>query len=73
MTANATGLPVLAGPVEATVLGNALVQLIACHELANLAQGRAVVSAMSGLSRFEPQDQAPWNAAYERYRELLES
>jgi rhamnulokinase len=54
MTADATGLPVLAGPVEATVLGNALVQLIALGEIADLAQARQIVGDMGGIRRFEP-------------------
>src|SRR5690606_30644202 len=40
LTANATGLPVVAGPIEATVMGNALVQLITLGEIADLAQAR---------------------------------
>lgn len=70
MTADATGRPVLAGPVEATVIGNALVQLIALGELDNLRQARDLVANMGELRRYEPQDQAAWDAAYARYREL---
>ncbi len=39
MTANATGRPVVAGPIEATVIGNALVQLIALGELQDIERG----------------------------------
>lgn len=73
MTADATGLPVLAGPVEATVTGNALVQLITLGELADLQQARAVVANMTGLRRFEPGERAAWDAAYDRYRELVKT
>lgn len=69
MTANATGLPVVAGPVEATVLGNALVQLIALGELRNIAEARALVATMGGLQRYEPQDIIGWSDAYGRYRQ----
>jgi rhamnulokinase len=68
LTANATGLPVVAGPVEATVLGNALVQLIALGELANIAEARRLVATMGDLERYEPQDAAIWQAAAQRYR-----
>lgn len=71
MTADATGRPVIAGPVEATVIGNALAQFIALGELANLQQARDLVAKMGDLRRYEPQDQAAWDEAYDRYRELV--
>ena len=52
LTANLTGLPVVAGPVEATVLGNALVQLIALGEVRDLAEGRALLAASQELTRY---------------------
>lgn len=70
LTANATGLPVVAGPVEATVLGNALVQLIALGELRDIGEARQLVATMSDLRRYEPQDSAIWDEAYARYRDL---
>jgi rhamnulokinase len=54
LTANATNLPVLAGPIEATVLGNALMQFIALGEIDNLAQARAMVARSIGLRRYMP-------------------
>jgi len=71
MTANATGVPVVAGPIEATVIGNALVQLIALGELRDLAEGRELVRNMSSWHRYEPQDTAVWNESFERYQVLL--
>lgn len=67
MTADACGVPVVAGPVEATVLGNALVQLIALGEIADLAQARALVAGMGGVARYEPQNTAAWEEAYGRW------
>ena len=55
MTADATGLPVVAGPVETTVLGNALVQLISLGELADISQARQLVAQMGGQETFLPQ------------------
>lgn len=54
LTAHATGLPVIAGPVEATIIGNALVQLISLGEIADLTQARQVVAGMAELKRYEP-------------------
>jgi sugar (pentulose or hexulose) kinase len=56
MTANATGRPVIAGPIEATVMGNALVQLISLGELKDLQEARQVVAQSGALTRFEPQE-----------------
>jgi rhamnulokinase len=67
MTADAAGIPVLAGPVEATVIGNALVQLIALGEIADIRQGRQLVAEMGELKRYEPQSDNAWDEAYERY------
>ena len=69
MTANATGLPVVTGPVEATVLGNALVQLITQGEINDLAQARQIVAGMDELKRYEPEETSVWNEAYTRYQE----
>jgi rhamnulokinase len=69
-TANATGLPVVAGPAEATVVGNALVQLISLGEIADLAQGRQIVARLDGLTRYEPQQAEQWQAAYGRFQEI---
>ena len=71
MTADATGLPVVAGPVEATVMGNALVQLITLGELGDLAQARQVVAGLGEMKRYEPGNRATWNDIYGRYQNLV--
>jgi len=72
MTANATGRPVIAGPVEATATGNAIAQLIALGELGGVAEARAMLSGAGDLLHFEPRDSAEWDAHYGRFRALLE-
>ncbi len=52
--ADACQRPVVAGPVEATALGNVLVQARACGELKSLADLRAVVRASCDVRTFEP-------------------
>jgi rhamnulokinase len=71
--ADVTGLPVVAGPVEATALGNLLVQLIALGEVEDLAQARAVVRASAGpeIQRVEPSGADRLAERYGRYRELV--
>lgn len=70
-TADACQRPVLAGPVEATVLGNVLVQAQADGQIRDLPQLRSVVRQSGGIQRFEPRDQARWAGAYERFVRLL--
>ena len=68
MTADAADRPVSTGPIEATVLGNALVQLISLGEIGDLAQARRLVANMSGTGRYEPSGDPAWPAAYQRYQ-----
>jgi len=70
-TADATGLQVLAGPEEATVVGNLLGQAIALGELGSLEEARAVVRVSFEPRIFEPRGHAEWDAAYARFCGLL--
>ncbi len=54
MTADATGLRVEAGPIEATVAGNALAQMLAAGDIASLAEGRALIRRSFAPTVFEP-------------------
>jgi rhamnulokinase len=71
--ADVTGLPVVAGPVEATALGNLLVQLIALGEVEDLAHARAVVRASAGpeIRRVEPSGADRLAERYSAYHELV--
>jgi len=71
MTADALGRPVIAGPVEATALGNAIVQFIALGELGSVAEAREILSKTVGTEHYEPQQAAVWEDAYGRYQTLL--
>ena len=71
MTANACGLPVVAGPVEATVYGNTMTQFMALGELNGLAQARRALADTLHTVVYEPRDREIWEEAYERYREIL--
>jgi rhamnulokinase len=66
-TANAAGKPVLAGPVESTVIGNVLLQAIAASRFKSLAEARRHVASQISLRRFEPQTSPAWSEAAQRY------
>ena len=68
MTADASGIPVAAGPEEATAIGNLMMQAIASGEVADLAQAREIISASFDLKRYEPSPERNlWDDAYGRY------
>lgn len=69
-TANATGLPVLAGPVEATVIGNVVVQAIASGRFSSLANARAYVARKTQSQTFMPKDSIACMDAMRRYAEI---
>jgi rhamnulokinase len=67
LTADACNRPVLAGPVEATALGNVLVQAIGLGALANLAEAREVVRRSFEVRSYQPHKPERWQGAYERF------
>ena len=69
-TADATGCEVIAGPVEATAIGNILLQAIALQYLSSLAEGRALVLRSFDVTSYEPRSQSPGDEAYNRYLAL---
>jgi rhamnulokinase len=72
-TAEACRRRVLAGPVEATVLGNLLIQARAFGEIASLAQLRHAARASSGSREFHPANPSAWTGARARMRELTKA
>ena len=66
-TANAILLPVSAGPTEATVIGNVLVQSVAQHQFASLTEARQYVAQNVRLQKFTPQISGKWEEAAQRY------
>ena len=62
--ANSTGRPVVAGPVEATAIGNLLMQMLAMGAVSSLEEGRAVVRDSFDAESFEPRETAAWDDAY---------
>lgn len=72
MTANACGRPVVAGPDEATVLGNIGVQLMYHGDLSSLEELRAAVARSSDLQTYTPADTPAWDEAWKRYQDVME-
>ncbi len=73
MAANATGREVVAGPFEATALGNGIVQFITLGVLDNIAQARDILSRTQNTTTYEPQEVDTWEAEYQRYRSIIAS
>jgi len=69
-TANACGVEVIAGPTEATALGNVLVQAITLGDLPDLTSARQVVAQSMDMESFQPEDSAVWDTAKTRFKEL---
>jgi sugar (pentulose or hexulose) kinase len=72
MTADACARPVIAGPIEATAIGNVLVQAEAVGVVKSLADARAIVRENFDVKRYEPKDTAKWDAAYQRYMQIVD-
>ncbi len=66
-TANATGCRVVTGPVEATAIGNILMQMLAMGSISSLTEGRQIVRRSFPVETFEPQERPAWDEAYERF------
>jgi len=70
-TAEALGLPVRAGPAEATSIGNISIQLMALNELDCLADSRDIIRASFETATFESCKTDPWEEAYIKYIEII--
>lgn len=66
-TANALGIPVICGPVEATAIGNLMMQAKALGDVKDFSEIREVVRASFELNEVLPQDGAQWDDAYGRF------
>jgi rhamnulokinase len=69
-TADACGIPVMAGPVEATALGNVLVQAMAAGDLGSLQDIREVVRQSEIITEFAPSRDSGWDEAWQRFQQL---
>ena len=70
-TANSCGVTVLAGPQEGTAIGNIMLQAKAAGLVGDIWEMRRIIADSLELKRFEPQDKDVWDAAYEKYLEVV--
>lgn len=70
MTADACDRTVVAGPVEATAVGNLLMQMIGIGRLTSIEEARELVRASFETKRYQPQDPAAWTEPAERFAKL---
>ncbi|HLW67979.1 MAG TPA: rhamnulokinase family protein [Gemmataceae bacterium] len=71
LTADACNREILAGPVEATALGNVLLQAVGLKLLGSLEQAREVLRNSFDVHRYEPREPAKWEEPYQRFLRLL--
>ena len=71
LTANVCGRKVIAGPVEATVMGNIALQLIALGEIKDIKEAREVIANSENVTVYEPQNDEDWDAIYNKVKENL--
>lgn len=70
-TANASGCFVTAGPVEATVLGNVALQLMASGQIKDITEARKIIGQSPDIVKYEPKEKEAWEEAYKRYKEIV--
>ena len=70
-SANALGLPVVAGPTEATAIGNIMIQAKTMKAVASLEEIRAMIGTSFATKTFEPQETTIWKTQFERFRQIV--
>lgn len=71
-TANSTGRKVIAGPVEATAMGNVMIQAITAGRLSNIAQGRQAVAKSFKLKTYQPLEYQQWDKKYQQVKNIFD-
>lgn len=70
MAADACNREVIAGPVEATAIGNAMMQAIAMGAIDSISSARQIVAKSFAVKKYEPQSTAIWDEAFSRFEQL---
>jgi rhamnulokinase len=72
LAADATGRRVVTGPIEATAIGNVLVQMMALGHIGSIKEGRRIVRTSFDVETYEPQGGDEWDDAYGRFLQVTE-
>jgi rhamnulokinase len=73
MTANSTGVNVIAGPVEATTLGNAIIQLISMELIEDVNQAREALAGSLNVVTYHPENHESWDEGYRFLKGLIDT
>jgi rhamnulokinase len=71
--ADACGRRVVAGPIEATAIGNIMMQAVAAGDVSSIAQAREVIRRSFPVEEYEPRSAPAWDEAYARFLALVKS
>lgn len=66
-TADALGIPIIGGPIEATASGNIITQMVATGGLADITAGRELIANSTELITFSPDPEVDWEQPYQRF------
>lgn len=69
--ADACGRRVVAGPIEATAIGNVMMQAVAAGDVASIAEAREVIRRSFPVDEYQPQNTAAWDDAYARFLKVI--
>lgn len=71
LSAQSLSIPVIAGPIEATALGNIILQLIALGEIESIEKGREIIAETEKVKRYEEEHTSDWDEAFERFCKII--
>lgn len=71
LASQSLGIPVIAGPIEATALGNIILQLIALGEIESIEKGREIIAENEKVKTFNEEHSSGWDEAYERFCKII--
>lgn len=71
LASESIGIPIIAGPIEATALGNIVLQLIALGAIKDVDEGRKIIAETEKVILFNKKRTAEWDMAYKRFCKII--